>query len=396
MSSINQAILGPGGKSSPPPLAYALAGMAALAVAMGIGRFAFTPILPMMLQDAGLTIGSGRWLASANYIGYLIGAVAAMFVRIRIETSIRAGLLAIALTTAAMGLSTMTAAWLALRLLAGIASAWVLISLSAWSLETLAPSRRPFLVGLTFAGVGTGIAGAGLVCIALTAGRAGSALAWQVLGAIALAITALIWRYFATPAASRTAVEHVAGSAFRWNADALRLVCCYGACGFGYIIPATFLPLMAHDALPGSSVFAWSWPLFGATSVVATLTVAKLARRLGNRPLWMLGHCVMALGIALPLWSPGLLAILAAALCVGGSFMTVTLAAMQEAKQVAAGGARALMAAMTAAFALGQILGPLCVATTAGGRADFSSGLILAATLLTVSAGLLFRRTGQS
>ena len=153
---------------------------------------------------------------------------------------------------------------------------------------------------------------------------------------------------------------------------------------------------MAHDALPGSSVFAWTWPLFGATSVVATLTVAKLARSLGNRPLWMLGHCVMALGIALPLWSPGLLAILAAALCVGGSFMVVTLAAMQEAKQVAAGGAKALMAAMTAAFALGQILGPLCVATTASGRADFSSGLVLAAILLTVSACLLFRRTGKS
>src|SRR5262245_888003 len=73
----------------------AVAGLLALAVAIGIGRFAFTPLLPMMQEDAGLSVADGGWLASANYAGYLLGALAAMAVSARAATAIRGGLLAI-------------------------------------------------------------------------------------------------------------------------------------------------------------------------------------------------------------------------------------------------------------------------------------------------------------
>ena len=55
------------------PSVVALTGLAALGIAMGIGRFAFTPILPMMQQDAAVSVAAGGWLASANYVGYLLG-----------------------------------------------------------------------------------------------------------------------------------------------------------------------------------------------------------------------------------------------------------------------------------------------------------------------------------
>src|SRR4051812_22848249 len=129
--------------ASPPtemrqPFLIACAGLLALAVAMGIGRFAFTPVLPMMLDDAGLSIAQGGLLASANYAGYLIGAVSATMIRVRAGTAIRGGLALIAVTTLAMGLRLPFEGRLAMRLIAGIASAWVLISISAWSLDTLA------------------------------------------------------------------------------------------------------------------------------------------------------------------------------------------------------------------------------------------------------------------
>lgn len=376
---------------APSPLAKSLAGLAALAVAMGIGRFAFTPIMPMMLHDAGLTIAAGRWLASANYVGYLIGALAALVVNMRAETAIRGGLLTIGLATSAMALPLPLSGWLLLRLLAGVASAWVLISSSAWCLDALAATQRPLLVRLVFAGVGIGIAGAGLVCLALTSVQAGSTSAWELLGVLAVAVTMLIWRCFAVSALPATAIEQTAAKGFRWNAEALRLVCCYGVCGFGYIIPATFLPVMAQSALSGSSAAGWSWPLFGLASAASTLTVAALARRLGDRRLWLLSQWVMAVGIALPVLSAQLLTIMAAALCVGCTFMVITLAAMQEAKKIAQGGSKALMAAMTAAFAVGQIIGPLTVRAV-DGHADFSSGLILAAAMLAISTCLLLRR----
>src|SRR6059058_3254431 len=92
----------------------ALAGFAALAVAMGIGRFAFTPILPMMQADTGLSVAAGGWLASANYLGYLAGSVAALRMHPAPETAIRSGLLAIGIATLGMGFAPGIALWIAL------------------------------------------------------------------------------------------------------------------------------------------------------------------------------------------------------------------------------------------------------------------------------------------
>src|SRR3981081_1031878 len=114
----------------------ALAGLAALAVAMGIGRFAFTPLLPMMQADSGLSLAAGGWLAAANYLGYLFGALSAGFFR-RSARVIRVGLLVIAGTTLAMGITHQLAVWAALRLAAGMASAWGLGHVSAWGLAGL-------------------------------------------------------------------------------------------------------------------------------------------------------------------------------------------------------------------------------------------------------------------
>lgn len=374
--------------STSSPIVKALAGLAALAMAMGIGRFAFTPVLPMMLQDAGLSIGGGGLLASANYLGYLIGALSAMAVRLRPERVIRGGLLAIAITTFAMGLPLPFGAWLLLRLLAGVASAWVLISVSAWCLESLAGYQRPFLNSLVFAGVGTGIALAGLICIVLIRRQAASTHAWFILGVLSLVVTALIWRVFRLPAA-RTQAGPAGHARYRWNADAIRLVVCYGVFGFGYIIPATFLPVMARNALQGSALFGWSWPVFGLAAALSTLMVAMLVRRIGNRRLWMICHFIMAAGVVLPAVWPHLLSIFAAALGVGGTFMVITLAALQEGKRVAGRDATVLIAAMTSAFAAGQIVGPLTVSAGDGG---FSTALIIAAAMLVASA--LFLKGG--
>src|SRR5437867_12180127 len=114
----------------------ALAGLAALAIAMGVGRFAFTPLLPMMQQDAGLSLAQGGYLASANYVGYLAGALWAMR-PVRSHLAIRGALLAIAATTVAMGYVHGMLASTLLRALAGFASAWALVHVSSWCLREL-------------------------------------------------------------------------------------------------------------------------------------------------------------------------------------------------------------------------------------------------------------------
>jgi MFS family permease len=369
----------------------ALAGLGALAVAMGIGRFGFTPIFPLMQQDAGLSVAAGGWLAAANYVGYLAGAASALVIRIRARTAIRGGLVAIALLTAGMGLEHRLAGWLVLRALAGVASAWVMISVSAWCLERLAPHGRPMLSGVVFAGVGAGITLAGVSCLALMQTRAGASLAWATLGALGLGVTALVWPGFSTADAPLASDAGCAPGAPRWDVDCLRLVCSYGVSGFGYIVPATFLPVMARQTVADPWVFGWAWPVFGITAAAATLTAGVARRAVGNRRLWVLGQLVMALGVTLPVLVPGIAGILLAAVCVGATFMVTTMAGMEEARAVAAGGgAVGLMAAMTASFALGQVAGPMLVSAMAGG--DFSVGLLLAGALLAGSAWTVHRR----
>jgi MFS family permease len=363
----------------------AIAGLLGLAVAMGIGRFAFTPILPMMQDDAGLSVAQGAWLASANYIGYLVGALWAARPAIRTDVAIRAALLGIGLATLGMGLTADFASWVALRALAGIASAWALVHVSSWCLEQLAPLRKPALNGAVFSGVGCGIIVAGGLCMVFMRLGAGSAHAWLALGTLSLAVAALVWPILGVNGAAADRLS-AGEEKYRWSADAVRLVLCYGAFGFGYIIPATFVPLMAKQVVRDAAIFGWAWPIFGFTAAASTLLVAPLLRVLGNRRLWILGALVMAGGVAGPLMFPGVAGIVLAAVLVGGTFMVITMTGMQEARRVAGLHAPVLMAAMTAAFAAGQIIGPLCASYVAGPEGGFSAALVLACGLLVLSA----------
>lgn len=368
-------------------LSVALAGLIALAVAMGIGRFAFTPILPMMQEDAGVSIAMGGWLASANYVGYLAGALSVIWWRIGATTGIRVGLATIGLATLAMGLEHHFALWVVLRALAGVASAWVLIYVSAWCLESLASLGRPGLGSTVYAGVGAGIALAGALCLALMRAGAGSARAWIVLGALAIVLSLAIWTVVRPRAGSPAAEAERSGArGMVWDRESLRLVLCYGAFGFGYIIPATFLPVMAKQAIADPAVFGWSWPVFGAAAIGSTLGTAILRGFITNRRLWIASHLVMAFGVALPIVWSGITPIMLAALCVGGTFMVITMVGMQEARSVAGARATGLMAAMTSAFALGQIAGPISVSLVVGAGGNVSAALVIACIVLVVSA----------
>ena len=374
------------------PSAVALTGLAALGIAMGIGRFAFTPILPMMQQDAAVSVVAGGWLASANYVGYLLGAMSAVGLRVRATTAIRAGLVVIGLVTLGMGLTPSFTAWLVLRALAGVASAWVFVFASAWTLGQLGAADRPVLRGAVFGGVGAGIAVAGLLCVALMLRGAGSPTAWQGLGVVALVGTIAIWR--ALRGDHERNGEHGqrrAGVRQRWDADSVRLVLCHGIFGFGYIIPATFVPAMARELVKDPLVFGWSWPVFGIAATLSTLVAGAATRVVGNRRSWALSHLVMALGVAAPVLWPTIGGVMVAALLVGGTFMVGTMCGMQEAQVVGGPHATRLMAAMTAAFGAGQIGGPLLVTYAIGPQGDFSGPLSIAGGLLLVSAGALSR-----
>ena len=392
--------------AAPTPAAVAVGGLIALAVAMGIGRFAFTPILPMMLADSGLTLAEGSWLASANYAGYLAGALWALRARPSPAGAVRINLVAVAAFTLAMAAPLGFAMWFALRFAAGVASAGVLVFATAWALARLSTLRRAALTATVFAGVGVGIVGAGLAAVALMHWHAGSRIAWLVLGGAAALATAAAWpllRDGAAPRAGRDAAADRGAAACRSDAprrqpapartaDSLRLVICYGAFGAGYIIPATFLPVLAQQRIEQPLVFGLAWPLFGAAAVASTFVAAAATQRLGNRSVWAAGHGVMAAGLVMPLAVPTLGGIAIAALAVGGTFMLITQAGLQEARRIGGERATTLIAAMTSAFAAGQIAGPLAASAAVSLSASFAPALLGAAALLVLAAFALLLR----
>src|SRR5689334_21727687 len=140
------------GKQYTSPLRVVITGMLALVSAMGIGRFAFTPLLPLMQEHASLALARGAWLAASNYAGYLVGAVGCGVFSPAPGSAARTGLAGVAVSTLAMALTSSFEAWLFWRFLAGVASALVLVGVSAWTLAELAQLQRPRWAGWVFAG----------------------------------------------------------------------------------------------------------------------------------------------------------------------------------------------------------------------------------------------------
>ncbi len=339
-------------------------GIVALAVAMGIGRFAFTPLMPLMMRDGTLSAAAGAEWAAANYVGYLVGALTASWFSGDPRRGLRLSLLGVALTTVAATWTEGESAALVgavLRAAAGVFSAWTLVCASSWYLAELARRHVSPLGAWIYTGVGLGIALAG--ALAWLGGRQPARWLWLELGLIAFAGTAFVGLSLQGRSASSVSPGARDSSATTPGTKHghLLLVLCYGAFGFGYIVPATFLPAMAQQLVSDPLVFGLTWPLFGLAAALSVAAVARWLPRWPRRRIWALAQGIMALGTALPLAAQALWALAASAVLVGGTFMVATMAGLQLAREQVPANPTPLQARMTAAFAAGQIAGPLLV-----------------------------------
>jgi predicted MFS family arabinose efflux permease len=348
---------------------------------MGIGRFSMTPMLPLMQHDMGLTFAQGGWLATGNYLGYLAGALICMAFAPRPARAIRWGLICVAVLTVAMGLSRSPLLWFAFRFSAGVASAFVLVGVSAWAMPILVRCNKEQWFGGIFAGVGIGIAFAGLLGLAAGIDAWGSRSTWIVMGVVAAALAFLLWQPLATNALPADAEAPKTRGVQR---RALVAAACYGLFGYGYIIPATFLPALARRYIDNPAMFGWVWPVFGVAALLSTLVAARFGRHLAPRRLWTGAQWVLAAGVLAPVVSLNVVTLLTAAVCVGGTFMVITMAGIKEALRIGGPQASRGIGMMTASFAVGQIAGPLTVSLFAGSSSAFTMASIIAALALVV------------
>lgn len=367
------------------PLMLAFGGLLAMAAAMGIGRFVYTPILPPMVEALSLSKSQAGLIASANFVGYLAGALIAA---LRLPGSRRAWLLAAlalnAICLAAMGVTTAMPLFLLLRLAAGIASALALIFSSALVLDRLAQAGHSALSAVHFAGVGSGIAvSAALVAILVQLGAAWNTL-WLASALLAaFASLFVVWMVPPGPNATPTAASSPRA---KISADFVALAIAYGLFGFGYVITATFIVDMVRGTASLRPLEPYIWVLFGVSAVPSVALWTGLGRRWGILRAFAVTSIVEAAGVAASaLWLHAAGVIIAAVL-VGGTVMGLTALGLIAARASADGDPRGRIALVTASFSLGQILGPAFAGFVYDATGSLTVPSLAAAAALVVAA----------
>jgi hypothetical protein len=215
---------------------------------------------------------------------------------------------------------------------------------------------------------------------------------------LAVALSVFIWPVFAPDraragSAAAPADAAAAAPAVRERPGEVPLLAgAYGLAGFGYIITATFLPVIARQAMPGSAWLDLFWPIFGA-GVMAGAALASRIRGPGDLRLRLAAcYFVQALGILVGLWSPTPAGFAIGSLLLGLPFTAITFFALQEVRRLRPASPSGLTGLITALYGLGQIVGPplatALLARTADASRGFAPSLEIAAGALLLGAGV--------
>jgi MFS family permease len=382
----------------------AVAGALVLAIGMGFGRFSFTGMYPLMVRDGVIDVTAGSVAASANYAGYLLGAI--LMGRFRHGHAARLCQLSMIGTIACLAVLSLPlspSSIAVVRFVAGAVSAVALVAASIWLLHVVGHHHG---APLLFSGVGLGIVVSAEIIAIGAAEHFNSAALWALLAAAALLLSAMAWPRLsarrdeddaepdndheagANAGATASANPSAKGGArHRAGPNAYVLVALYGLAGFGYIVTATYLPLLVKDAVPGIDP-VHIWAAFGIGAVPSCFLWHWLNHRFGSRRSMALNLLVQAAGVMLPVFAESASMFLASALLVGGTFVGTVTIAMPAARQIASTVRFNIMATMTAAYGVGQILGPLVSTALFARTHSFEQPLVAAGAALIAAAVL--------
>lgn len=367
------------------------AGIFSLILALGVARFSYTPLLPLMQKQAGLGVAEGGWLAAINYAGYLSGALVASLVSDLVlkDRLYRIGMVMAVLTTVMMGLATDPVLWAISRYLAGLATAAGMLLGTGLILNWLIRHDHRSELGIHFAGVGLGIAGAAAAAALMNHWQLDWRAQWYVftaLGAVLL-VPALGW----LPAPDRTSVTR-AGVVMQDSPPSpafLRIfMASYFCAGVGYVVSATFIVAIV-DHLPGlAGQGTLVFLLIGLAAAPACILWDLIARQIGELNALILAAILQIGGILLPV-AGGLVAALSGAILFGATFVGLVSLVLTMAGRYYPTRPAKMMGKMTLSYGVAQIVAPAMTGSLAITFGGYEAGLYLAAIVMTVGTVLL-------
>lgn len=370
-----------------------LSGAIAMAAAMGFGRFFYTPVLPGMIAGIPISSADAGYIAAGNFAGYLAGAILAGqgWAAGRERVIALSALAATAILMAAMALTTSVPAFVAIRFLAGLASALAMILTSSIVLPYAKQggSRGHVVNFLHFGGVGLGIALSSALALIVNMAAGDAAHGWRInwLAGAAITLAAVLLVQWMLPRPNG-ATERKVEPPLRWKLPLVLLTTSYGLFGFGYVITATFLVTIARQGDAGPVIEFLAWFVTGCAAAVSLLAWHPLAIRIGLARSYTVAMSVLAIGVVCSVLLPPTAGALFGGLLLGATFMVITAYGLQLGGALAAESPRRALASMTAAFGVGQIIGPLVAGWAAEKSGSFALPTLIATAVLIVCVTL--------
>ena len=334
-----------------------LTGSAALALAIGIGRFSYTPILPYMLEELKISKTNGGLIASWNFFGYLCGSLLSIlsFFKKKIKFVFFISVLTSILTTLLMSFYNVVIDFIAIRFVAGLSSAFVLIFGTALILPSIQQVGKKSLSTSHFMGVGFGIVISSILVSIL--GNYGFNWSDLWIGVAILSIILAIPIFLFTPNEINSNENNKSPNSYS-NLSFNLITLSYGLYGFGYVILGTFISTMARETVGLESTEVYVWLLVGLAGIPMVVFWPWFGKKIGNDLALFLACAIMGLGIIMPILIENQIGIIFASILLGATFIPITALAFLEGQIRYSGSIRVSTAILTTAFSIGQMIGP--------------------------------------
>ncbi|MCK1987118.1 YbfB/YjiJ family MFS transporter [Lysinibacillus fusiformis] len=368
---------------------YLIGGVFALMIAMGIGRFSYTVILPYMQEASGFSRATAGYLATSNYLGYLIGAL--VVGRLPIEQKrvpfLQVGLIISMLTTAFMGFTETIIIWYVLRFISGVMSAFIFVVIASLVLDQLADNNKSHLSGLFYGGVGIGIAISAIIVSPIHA-----IFKWNGTW-IALALLCVLLFVFIA-----LFIKPIPRNKKQWWNQSISvpkmppkswlkwLIVAYSLEGLGYIVTGTFIVSIAQESTSFHGNAALVWFVTGLAAIPSCIICSKLAQRFGYVKILLISMVVQAVGIALPAIATNTITLYISAFIFGATFMGITTIVTTLARHIVPVNSHQILGYLTAGYALGQMVGPTVAGVLANATNSYQYSLVGAATVVIIGA----------
>ena len=353
---------------------------------IGIARFCYTPMIPEMAEETGLSEAVAGYLAASNYAGYLSGALLISFIR---SLSLKArlfkiGLICAVITSALMGVTTNELLWYLLRYLSGLSSAAGMLLGAGLLMHWLIKHNHRAILGVFFSGLGIGI-----VITAITAQLIDNLLdwsmQWQVYAVITLCMIIPVFRWLPDfsqeqPLSARCQQSNQLPSSFM---PVLQLA--YFCAGAGYVISATFLMAIA-EGIPDLAGQGWLiWLVAGLACSPASALWDRTSHYAGQWLSLFIAYLLNAVSILILILSQDLIAVMTSALIYGASFIGIVSMMLAMVGRLFPDNPSKPMSRLTFSYGIAQMLAPAVVGFMAEYYGNFENGLIL--TLLIMICG---------